>query len=511
MRTFLLGGVAALALLPAPLLAQEAPATIPDQVEAFPEGASTIDTVIPSEDAPVATVARTGDPVLDRLNALEAKLQALESRNRQLEEAAAATQTRVEKVEVRAARSVQPGPAPTFADVGGNFTFKPRGTFQIDYAGYNRRGAGTYDYNSGTDIRRGRLGFDGTLFKHFKYRIEAEIVKGATNLLDAYVSYGGIKNWVFTVGQQKAPYGLEANTTDALNSFLERGMANVAFGAVGAERRVGVTAAYQTDKLNATIGLFGSGEAVQRNESTPDEGYGVNARVTWDPILDTGKIVHVGASAFKAAGFPAHTISSLGDRPGSRVDGGRLVSVNINGTAPNGGAPTGARSATYWGLESAAVFGPFSVQGEYSKLKIDRYGAASNFNADGYYVFASWFITGESRSFKNGSADRTKPFSDFTPGGGWGAFELLARYDVLDLTDADFQSIAGSAVKRKGETWTAGLNWYLNPNVKFVANYIRFKGQNSPLVFPAIPAAALNGPNSTAKGDIFGTRLQVDF
>ena len=511
MRTFLLGGVAALALLPAPLLAQEPPAAIPDQVEAFPDSGNTIDTVIPSEDAPVAAPARTGDAVLDRLNALEAKIQALEARNKQLEEAASATQTRVEKVEVRAARAVQAGPAPTFADVGGNFTFKPRGTFQIDYAGYNRRGAGTYDYNSGSDIRRGRFGFDGTFYKNFKYRIEAEFVKGATTLLDAYVSYGGIKNWVFTVGQQKAPYGLEANTADALNSFLERGMANVAFGAVGAERRVGATAAYQTDKLNATIGLFGSSESVVRNESTPDEGYGVNARVTWDPILDTGKVVHVGASAFKAAGFPAHSISSLGDRPGSRVDGGRLVSINITGAAPNGGVPTGARNATYLGLESAAVFGPFSVQGEYSKLRVDRYGAAPTIDFDGYYVFASWFLTGESRSFKNGNVDRVKPFSDFTPGGGWGAFELLARYDVLDLTDADFQSVAGSAVRRKGQTWTAGLNWYLNPNVKFVANYIRFKGQNSPLVFPAIPAAGLNGPNTTAKGDIFGTRLQVDF
>ena len=104
-----------------------------------------------------------------------------------------------------------------------------------------------------------------------------------------------------------------------------------------------------------------------------------------------------------------------------------------------------------------------------------------------------------------------KPFNDFAHDGGWGAIELLARYDVLDLTDADFQSIGGRAVNRKGETWTLGVNWYLNPNLKFVANYIRFKGQNSPLVFPTIPANQLNGPNTTAKGDVIGTRLQVDF
>jgi phosphate-selective porin OprO and OprP len=325
MRSFLLTGVAALALLPTPLFAQEAD-RIPDQVEAFPDSGETIDTVVSLDEQ--AAPKPTGDAVLDRLNALEARIRQLEARNRQLEESAAATEGRVDQVQAITAKSYQPGPAPTFADPGSNFTFKPRGTLQVDYAGYRRRGAGRYDYNSGSDIRRGRFGFDGTFYKHFKYRIEGEFVKGSANLLDTYVQYTGIKNWVFTVGQQKAPFGLEANTSDALNSFLERGMANNAFGAVGAERRVGFSVAYQTNKLNAAIGIFGSGEAVQRNESTPDEGYGVNGRITWDPILEEGKVIHVGASAYKAAGFPAHTLSGIGDRPNSRIDGGRRCSGN---------------------------------------------------------------------------------------------------------------------------------------------------------------------------------------
>lgn len=511
MRNTLLAGITSLVLVPAAVNAQQA-SPIPDQVQAFPENSNTIDTVIQDAPAPTAASAPTGDAVLDRLNALEAKIARLEARNKELEEQSAVTQDRVQKVEVRSARAVQPGPAPTFADVNGNFTFKPRGTFQIDYAAYHRRGPGTYDYNSGSDIRRGRIGFDGTFYKDFKYRIEAELVKGTVNLLDAYVQYTGVKNLVFTVGQQKAPFGLEANSTDALNSFLERGMANAAFGAVGAERRVGATVAYQTDKLNATIGVFGSGEAVQRNESTPDETYGVNGRITWDPILDTGRLLHVGASAYKVAGIAGHTLSNIGDRPGSRIDGGRLVQATIPGTSPSGLAPTGARNTTYYGLEAAGVFGPFSLQGEYNHLSVDRFGTASTVNFDGYYVFGSFFITGESRVFKNGNVDRIKPFTDFNPRkGGWGAFELLARYDVLDLTDDGLQSIAGDPVNKKGDSWTLGLNWYLNPNVRFVANYIRFKGENSPLVFPVPAASRLNGPGTTAKGDVFGTRLQVDF
>ena len=119
-----------------------------------------------------------------------------------------------------------------------SFSFHPRGTFQIDYAGYHER-AGGYDYNNGTDIRRARFGFDGTAFKVFKYRIEAEFVKNTTNLLDAYIQYTGIPKFVLTIGQQKAPFGLEGNSTEALNTFLERGMTVDAFEAGGAGRRVG--------------------------------------------------------------------------------------------------------------------------------------------------------------------------------------------------------------------------------------------------------------------------------
>lgn len=491
----------ALALAAAPALAQDAPAGgIPDQAQGFGES-SGLDTPVAGDAAEAAPPAKTGDPVLDRLNELEAKVSRLEARNRELEEKAAFTEDRVQKVEVRAARSVQfSGPAPTFADVNGNFTFKPRGVIQLDYAGYNER-AGGYDYNNGTDVRRARFGFDGTAFKDFKYRIEAEYVKGAVNLLDAYMSYGK-KNWLVTIGQQKAPYGLEANTSDSFNTFLERGMANNAFGAVGAERRVGVTFAYVSDKLNATVGLFGVGEGVQRNATTPDEGYSGNARITFDPILDTGKVVHLGVSAYRATNFGANTLS-IGDRPNTRVDGGQIINAAIvPAVGPLAGTQTGAKAATYLGAEAALVFGPFSLQGEYNTLSVDRYGAAGDVDFDGFYIFGSWFITGESRVFKNGNVDRQKPFADFNPAkGDYGAFELAARYDQLDLTDLSL-----SPLRKKATSWTGALNWYLNGNTKLLFNYIRFKGTNSPLV---VAPAALNG--TTAKGDAFATRLHFDF
>lgn len=496
-------GASLLALAAAsPAFAQTPPAdgAIPDRATGYGQS-SGLDTVIEHKAAPAAPAASTGDPILDRLNALEAKVNALEARNKELEDQAAETATRVEKVEVRAAKGVQPGVAPTFADMSGNFSFKPRGTLQLDYAGFNER-AGGYDYNNGTDIRRARFGFDGTFFKSFKYRIEAEYVKGAVNLLDAYISYQAAPKWLLTVGQQKAPYGLEANTSDSFNTFLERGMANNAFGAIAAERRVGITAAYQTDKLNLTIGLFGSPEAVQRDTTTPDEAYSGNARITWEPILDAGRVVHLGVSGYLATNFAANTLSNIGDRPNVRVDGGRLVQASIAGTNPAAGPQTGAKDAAFLGAEAAIVYGPFSVQGEFGHLTVDRFGAARNVDFDGFYVFGSWFPTGESRTFRNGVVDRLTPISAFDPvKGGWGAVELAVRYDQLDLTDTDL-----SPLDKKATSWTGAINWYLNGNLKLLFNYIRFKGENSPLVLT--PASTFG---ATAKGDAFATRLHVDF
>ena len=450
--------------------------------------------------APAMAQDMTGNAVLDRLDALEARVHQLEERNAQLEAAAAETKSHLETVDVRSAKAAQPGVAPTFADVSDNFTFKPRGVFQIDYAGYNER-AGGYDYSNGTDIRRARFGFDGTAYKNFKWRIEAELVKNSVNLLDAYLTYAINPKWSVTIGQQKAPDGLEANTSDSANTFLERGMASNAFGAVGAERRVGLSVAYQTDRLNAAFGLFGSGEAVLRNTTTPDESYGVNGRVTWEAVLAAGKVVHLGVSAFHTTNFPGNALS-ISERPNVRVDDGRIISVMITGTNPANGPATGVRDANYLGAEALLIRGPFSIQGEYGHLSLERFGSASGISFDGFNIFGSWFLTGEARSVKHGNVDKLKPRVNFNPDkGDWGAFEVALRYDQLDLGDADL-----SPLEHKATSITGALNWYLNPSTKILFNYIRFKGTNSPLV---VAPVAVNG--TTAKGEAFATRLQFDF
>ena len=141
----------------------------------------------------------------------------------------------------------------------------------------------------------------GTAFKWWNYRIEVDFAGNAVNLTDAYLQYTKIPKTLLTLGQHKAPFGLESNNSDNYNMFLERGMFTNAFGNAGAERRIGVSAAYAPkETINLAVGLFGDNESISRSSgapvtNTPDESWGFNGRATWEPVFDTGKIVHLGA------------------------------------------------------------------------------------------------------------------------------------------------------------------------------------------------------------------------
>lgn len=475
----------------APLLAQEAS----QSQAAEPPTPGVLDQVIADEQPAPTTAPPTGDPVLDRLNALEARIRQLEARNRQLEDESAVNQGRIEAVEVRAAKGVQANVAPTFADADGQFSFKVRGVLQADYASFFER-AGGYDYNDGTALRRARLGAEGTAFGDFNWRFEVDFAGNAVSITDAYLQYAGIKPWLFTLGQHKAPFGLEANNSDAFNIFLERGMFTNAFGNVGAERRIGASATYQKERFTASVGLFGDNESISRSTgtaltNTPDESWGFNGRVTFEPVLDTGRVVHVGASAYWRASLKSGDVADavrISDRPNVRVDNGNIV---------DSGVIPGVDKAFYIGAEAAVVQGPFTAWAEYGRLRLDRLGAASDPSFDGFYAAASYFLTGETRPFRNGNFDRIRPLSNFARDGGWGAVELALRYDRLDASDTPLVARAGN----KAETLTAGLNWYLNPNFKLQLNWVRFNGDNTPL----------DPIGASSKGDAIAGRVHLDW
>ena len=483
MRNLLLAGAATLALA-SPALAQQA--------QQAADESTPLDTLVPADEQaqPQATPKPTGDAVLDRLNVLERRVSQLEAENAQLEQQAELNEGRIETVENRAAKNVQFGWAPTISDPNGNFTFKPRGVMEADAGVFNEREGG-YDFNDGTALRRARLGVEGNAFKWFNYRFEVDFAGNAVNITDAYLQYTKIPKTVLTIGQHKAPFGLESNNSDNYNIFLERGMFTNAFGSAGAERRIGISAAYAPKKnLNIAAGLFGDNESISRGSgAAPGESWGVNGRATWEPLFDPGRIIHLGISGYyrdrlKSGDTPDAV--RVNDRPNIRIDGGNIA---------DSGVITNARSLRYAGVEAAGVFGPLTVAGEAGRLWLDRFDAV-NKSFTGYYGYAAYMLTGETRPFKGGNFERIRPLRELGDNG-LGAIELALRYDDLDLANTPVLNRAGN----KASSITAGVNWYFNPYAKLMFNWIHFRGDNTPL----------DPLGSKTKGDAFASRLHLDF
>ncbi|MFC7536032.1 porin [Sphingomonas sp. GCM10030256] len=521
MISLLLAGAASLALqTPEPTPEQD---TNPAVEPAVDPGPSPLDTLVDDNARSAApALAPTGDPVLDRLNAMEARIRQLEARNAELEQQAELNQERLESVETRAAKAAQFTWAPTIADTTGAFTFKPRGVVEADGAAFFERRGG-YDYNNGTGFRRARTGLEGTALKWFNYRIEVDFAGNVVNLTDAYLQYTKIPKVVLTLGQHKAPFGLESNNSDNYNMFMERGMFTNAFGNAVAERRIGFSAAYAPrETINVAVGAFGDNESIGRSNNppalatnTPDESWGFNGRATWEPLFQPGKIIHLGLSGAYRTALKAGDVEDavrLTDRPNIRIDNGNIADTGLISAALGGGGAA-VKSLRYGGLEAAGVFGPLTLAGEYGKVWLDREGAG-NISFNGFYGYASYFITGETRPFRGGNFDRVRPFTELGKDG-LGAFEVALRYDKIDLsntpgcraaptTAASFLipcAATSIADGNEASSITLGLNWYFNPFAKLMFNWVRFRGDNTPL----------DPVGDKAAGDVLATRLHLDF
>jgi phosphate-selective porin OprO/OprP len=123
--------------------------------------------------------------------------------------------------------------------------------------------------------------------------------------------------------------------------------------------------------------------------------------------------------------------------------------------------------AWVFGVESAFVEGPYSVQAEYVHQEIAT-NSGPDASLHGYYAFASYFPTGEHRPYRNDRArfSRVDPSSDFHSNReGGGALEVGIRYSHVE---AENVPTGNDAL----EDWSLGLNWYLNSNSRILTNYV---------------------------------------
>lgn len=350
---------------------------------------------------------------------------------------------------------------------GGNFKVKIGGRFMLDGAIIDPDASTREAFPdlAGTkgQIRRIRIYGDGTIYRNFVWKFQLDFYQ-MPNLLykDVYV---GMKNvpYLGTIrfGHQFEPFSLEEDTSTKFITMMERALPTLAFYPT---RNTGLLV-FNT-ALNKRL-FWGAGAFIEEEDETPfefagDTGWNASGRITGLPWFGgSDGLLHLGLGyihKFRSAStdddwkVQLRPTNSEANLVQPLIDTGKLVS----------------EGADYFSPELALVVGPFSVQGEYFHATVDR-GVNDALGFQGFYVNASYFITGESRVYdpSTGSFGTVKPRRDFNfkRGSGWGSWEVALRYSSLDLND---KLIRGGAQRNI----TLGLNWQLDPNVRIMFNYV---------------------------------------
>lgn len=254
----------------------------------------------------------------------------------------------------------------------------------------------------------------------------------------------------FRFGQSKTPVGFEGNTSSSAPTFIEVALPTQA---VYENRRVGVDWAMYRPHWLAAVGYYGG------DLQGDNDGRTLAGRVAWIPLDQPGDVLHFGATASHESRDATTDGRGITSQPSTR-----FRSMPEAGLSPlylvDSGTLKNVDHVDRYGLEGLWIRGPWSVQSEYLSADTLFDDGKPAYHVDGYYAFASWVLTGESRPYSDGNVGNVVPSRD------WGAWELAARYSSVDLNN-------GSVLGGQEHDWTAGLNWYLGKHLKFQANYVR--------------------------------------
>jgi phosphate-selective porin OprO/OprP len=345
----------------------------------------------------------------------------------------------------------------------GEFSWGLIGRVMVDY-----NMASSDDSKIGDDsvfIRRGRLGMEGAMWKHWIWKYEMDFAEDGVSTKDAYLGYKS-GNWWIKTGQSHIPYGLATMSSSKYMTFIERPL--LADGTLQVARQLGVAGFIkdQNGRWTFHTGVFGG--AVGGNIAAGfDDEVNVAARGTFVPLMkDKNHLLTVGAGVW---------YRDMVDRPLTIGQDPGIIRIAPNFQSAAFGNQAGATAVDDtlgFNIEGAVVYGPFGLKSEYSHMTVNsERSGVSDVDLDGYYAEASYFLTGESLNYDTGKAQ----FGSVAPKGivgkgGIGAWQVAVRYDVLNLNDA--VDALGVGAGGDQSAFTAGLNWYVNKNMRFMLNYV---------------------------------------
>jgi phosphate-selective porin OprO/OprP len=482
-----------------------------------------------------AAKAASAEQLEAALKAMQAQMEELQKQVQEAKAAAAAAQSAANSGSASDLDlKVKWKGAPEFTSGDGKkFKFKVRGRLQADYNSIDQDEniTGRPDVNA-VELRRARLGVEGVVWYDVKYKFEVDFASGTDvnpgQIKDAYVAYAGLKpkNWgigEIRFGNQYVYNSLEEITSSRFITFMERMAYQDAFFL---DRQIGAAILAGGEHWSFQTGIYGAPPEEQTYFLQDQLVY--SGRLTLAPINrevnGVNQVLHFGISG-RHRDAPEDCRTAQSDKITNsdctvanetepfryRARGADLHLADRFVATPRIGDEDNLLN-----LEAAFVWGPFSMQGEYAQLWVDTPVDLDTVDPtyNGWYVDASYWLTGETRTYEAATGEFGRPKVKHPVlwgqgGGGWGAWQIAGRYDVLDLADKN-SVIPGCSTCGDQKTWLFGVNWWLNDYTRLALNVNQSKIEGGNDSFPKGSGLGFN-KNNGAEITGVGVRAQVDW
>jgi phosphate-selective porin OprO/OprP len=330
-------------------------------------------------------------------------------------------------------------------------------------------------------FRKVRPYIEGTIDDDYDFRFMPDFAGGKTIIVDAFLTARILPWLAVQAGKFKGPVGLERLQPDQYNRFMELGLPsdlvpNRDLGVEIGGDILGGTFGYALGEFDGVV----DGNSTDAN-SNPDADSNDGKKDT-EGRLFSQPFVNSGIYALRGLGLgiAGTYVQTVGSPTNSLLASYKTTGQNTFFSYRTGATGTYADGRRErWSPQAYYYVGPFGALAEYVESEQDvsrqisttvkRSGRVDN---SAYQVSLSYFLTGENATFNS-----ITPKTTFhTGGGGWGAWEVVARYGELKIDNKAFtggaQSFADpTASPRNARATGVGINWWLNANVKWVLDY----------------------------------------
>jgi phosphate-selective porin OprO/OprP len=426
--------------------------------------------------APLAAPAEvTNEELVERIEALQQKILVLE-RKLEIQDETTASAKESAAVVTANARGF------SLRSADSENQIRLRGTLHLDgrYIEGDDPG-GTQDTFTATRVRPT---IEGTFGEIYDFRFMPDFGQGRAVVQDAWVTARLHPAFQITAGKFKSPVGLERLQSSSDMRWVQRGfptslVPNRDLGIQLGGDLAGGRLSYAVAFLNGSND-GSSSDTFADADLNMDKEYA--ARLFAQPFAESDSFAMRGLG-FGIAGTYTDQTGSVTQPllPAFRTPGQSTFFRFRADTIADGERTRLAPQFHYY-------VGRLGLLGEYTEVSQDVSRVTpvglreGTIDTDAWQLAASYFLTGEEAVYKG-----FKPKAIFSPADGtWGAFELVARLQALEIEDAAFaggsDSFADPLVSASEATsWGVGLNWYLNDTLKWMLDYERTKFEGGAL------------------------------